>query len=192
MDTTGEPLLRPYTGTSKYSNGRTASPTFDMNTSLAGRSPVKDEATVQAMMLNENGHGGLTPFMNMESRLSTVYSKSQEPLIFPTSESNAGVYSFELLKILQRWFRCNGWPNAQNLVKIPESFRAGVSKKPLDEGQDSMPQQDAIKRENKTIYEMIAYLSGRQLPAIPVGAPVPHDLKDRTFQFNWQHKVFSI
>ena len=52
-----------------------------------------------------------------------------------------------------------------------------------------MPQQDAVKRENKTIYEMIGFLSGRQLPAIPVGAPVPTDLIDRTSQFFWQHKV---
>jgi hypothetical protein len=52
-----------------------------------------------------------------------------------------------------------------------------------------MPQLDAMKRENKTIYEMIQYLSGRPLPAIPVGAPVPNDLSERTFQFQWQHQV---
>jgi hypothetical protein len=64
-----------------------------------------------------------------------------------------------------------------------------VSKKPLDDFQENMPQQDAIKRENKTIYEMITHLCGRPLPAIPVGAPVPHDIKERSFQFNWQHNV---
>lgn len=47
-----------------------------------------------------------------------------------------------------------------------------------------------MKRENKTIYEMIAYLSGRPLPAIPVGAPVPNDIVERTNQFAWQHNVF--
>ncbi len=52
-----------------------------------------------------------------------------------------------------------------------------------------MPQQDAVKRENKTIYEMIAHLCGRQLPAIPIGAPVPSDLSERTLQFYWQHNV---
>ena len=118
-----------------------------------------------------------------------MYDRSQEPLLFPSSDTNSGIYSFELLKILQRWFRCNGWPTAQNIVRVPDSFRAGLSKKPLDEGQDSMPQQDAIKRENKTIYEMIAHLAGRPLPAIPVGAPVPVELKERAFQFHWQHKV---
>lgn len=52
-----------------------------------------------------------------------------------------------------------------------------------------MPHQDAIKRENKTIYEMIAYLAGRPLPAIPLGAPVPTEMTERTFQFYWQHNV---
>jgi hypothetical protein len=65
-----------------------------------------------------------------------------------------------------------------------------VSRKPLEEGLDNMPQQDAAKRENKTIYEMIAYLCGRPLPAIPVGTPIPADLTERTLQFYWQHNVF--
>ena len=46
-----------------------------------------------------------------------------------------------------------------------------------------------MKRETRTIYEMIAHLSGRQLPAIPITAPVPNDLVERTFQFRWQHNV---
>ena len=66
----GEPLLRPFTGTSKYSNGRTVSPTFDMNAAVsrAGRSPVRnydDANTMQAMFNGEHGGGGgggSTPF----------------------------------------------------------------------------------------------------------------------------------
>jgi hypothetical protein len=50
----GEPLLRPFTGTSKYSNGRTVSPTFDMNAGGGGgSSPLKD-------VIDANGH--MTPF----------------------------------------------------------------------------------------------------------------------------------
>ena len=65
----------------------------------------------------------------------------------------------------------------------------GTSRIPLEEGQENTPQQESAKRENKTIYEMIAHLCGRQLPAIPVGAPVPSDLTERTNQFYWQHNV---
>ncbi len=37
----GEPILRPFTATSKYSNCN-PSPTFDMNNSMNEQSPIKD------------------------------------------------------------------------------------------------------------------------------------------------------
>lgn len=46
-----------------------------------------------------------------------------------------------------------------------------------------------MKRENKTIYEMITHLAGRPLPAIPVGSLVPPNINERTNQFQWQHNV---
>lgn len=64
-----------------------------------------------------------------------------------------------------------------------------MSRKPLDEGLENMPHQDAAKQENKTIYEMIAHLCGRPLPAIPAGSSVPTDLSERTVLFVWQHNV---
>jgi hypothetical protein len=72
------------------------------------------------------------------------------------------------------------------LIKIVSS---GVSRKPLEDNQENVPQQDAIKRETKTIYEMIHFLSSRTLPAISITNPVPVDLTERTFQFYWQHNV---
>jgi hypothetical protein len=36
---------------------------------------------------------------------------------------------------------------------------------------------------------MITHLSGRSLPAIPVGPLVPNSLMERTNQFHWQHNV---
>jgi hypothetical protein len=66
---------------------------------------------------------------------------------------------------------------------------SGVSKKPFDEGQENMPQQDAMKRENKTIYEMLQYLSGKPLPAIPTNVPIPTDINERTILFQWQHNI---
>lgn len=41
-EVSGEPILRPFTGTSKYSNARGVSPTFDMNAS-SPQSPMKDD-----------------------------------------------------------------------------------------------------------------------------------------------------
>ena len=54
---------------------------------------------------------------------------------------------------------------------------------------DKLLQQDAAKRDNKTIYDMIAYLSGRSLPGIPLAAPIPNELRERVQQFYWQHQV---
>lgn len=60
----------------------------------------------------------------LESRMTNFeFTKSQEPILFPSSETTAGMNANQILKILQRWFRCNGWPNAHHIVKIPESFR---------------------------------------------------------------------
>lgn len=39
---------------------------------------------------------------------------------------------------------------------------------------------------------MIAYISGRPLPGIPVSAPTPNDLEERTKQFYWQHSVLLM
>ena len=187
----GEPFLRPFTGTSKLSVTRSGSPTFDMHASSNSKSASNNNDSDMIQAVLNNGNGLVTPNLSnaIDSGISSIFSKAQEPLIFPSNDTNSGVFSYEILRILQRWFRCNGWSNCINPVRIPESFRGGVSRKPFDQIQENMPQQDAVKRENKTIYEMIAYLSGRQLPAIPVGAPVPQDINERTNQFFWQHKV---
>ena len=53
----------------------------------------------------------------------TPVSRTQESIMFPGTESEAGVFSMETLKALQRWFNCNGWSTSYNPIKIPDSFR---------------------------------------------------------------------
>jgi hypothetical protein len=56
-----------------------------------------------------------------------------------------------------------------------------------------MPQQDAMKRENKTIYEMITYLSGRALPGVLVEEQqqqISNDLGERAKLFRTNHAIF--
>ena len=61
----------------------------------------------------------------MGSQMTAMTStRAQEALLFPSNESSVGVYTYEILKILQRWFKTNGWPTCHNPVKIPDSFRA--------------------------------------------------------------------
>lgn len=54
---------------------------------------------------------------------------------------------------------------------------------------EKLPQQDAMKSDIKTIYDMLGFLCGKTLPGIPMAAPVPHDSVDRMKQFIWQHNV---
>lgn len=123
----GEPILRPYSDASKYSQTNAGSPTFDIHTSQSVQSRMKDIDADMRAAINNNEEAA-TPYLSQggESRMSTVFTKGQEPLLFPSNETNSGVFAYEILKILQRWFRCNGWPNSLNLVKIPDSFRGSV------------------------------------------------------------------
>lgn len=54
---------------------------------------------------------------------NSTYSKSIENLKFPSNDTPSGTFAFELVKILERWYKCNGWPTSHNVVRIPESFR---------------------------------------------------------------------
>lgn len=128
----GEPILRPFTGGSRYSNNRTASPTFDMNFSPNNNGVQSmvanfvDDPTALRAMLDAALNNEFTPNMTqagVDSRMSTVYSKAQENILFPSTETMSGLFTFEVVKVLQRWFRCHGWPTSHNLITIPESFR---------------------------------------------------------------------
>ena len=128
-----EPVLRPITGGSRYSNNRTVSPTFDMTFSPNNNGGMQsatanfadDPETLRAM-LDPALNNELTPTITHDdanSRLSSTYSRALEYILFPSSETMSGLFSLEVLKILQRWFRCHGWPTSHHLVNIPESFR---------------------------------------------------------------------
>ena len=51
----GEPILRPYSATSKYSQTQTGSPTFEIQTSQSVQSRMKDiDADMRAALNDEN------------------------------------------------------------------------------------------------------------------------------------------
>lgn len=120
----GEPVLRPFTGGSRNSNNHSVSPTFDVGNfaSSPEQNADADIAALRAMM-------GGTVTVTGESRLMTaatylVESKTCEQILFPSAETQTGVFALEIIKVLQRWYRCHGWPTNFNLVTIPESFRS--------------------------------------------------------------------
>lgn len=45
------------------------------------------------------------------------------------------------------------------------------------------------KKDSKTVYDMIAYLSGRSMPGIPINPTLPTDPLERVKQVYWQHST---
>lgn len=117
----GEPILRPFTGGSRHSvgiNNNSVSPTFNLD---HFSSPMNQQAlSVDGAMLGGTSSGMGSRFM---TATNIGGSKAYEQLLFPSSDTISGVYALEILKVLQRWFRCHGWPTALHLVTIPNSFR---------------------------------------------------------------------
>ena len=60
-EVSGEPILRPISGTSKCSQTRTISPTFDMDNSTNANSPGKDvdAETMNAALTNDFSVGNI-------------------------------------------------------------------------------------------------------------------------------------
>ena len=46
-----------------------------------------------------------------------------------------------------------------------------------------------LKKEFKTVYDMINHLCGRQIPGIPINNPLPKDPVERVKQVHWQHST---
>lgn len=122
----GEPILRPFTSGSRNSNAHSVSPTFDVGNFSAspgaGQQHGDDAAALRAIM------GGTALTNGGDSRAMTsaniVFPKACEQILFPSADTLSGVFALEIVKVLQRWYRCHGWPTNFNLVTIPESFRA--------------------------------------------------------------------
>lgn len=46
-----------------------------------------------------------------------------------------------------------------------------------------------LKKETKTVYDMITHLCGKQPPGIPMNNPLPADPLERVKQIYWQHST---
>ncbi len=111
----GEPILRrSSSGTTQATRtADTTTPTFDLDS---------DESIGMGTSYIHNVLSAITSKKTNDHSDSPV-SRTQDSVMFPTTETEAGVIAAETLKALQRWFTANGWPTSYNPVKIPESFR---------------------------------------------------------------------
>lgn len=71
-------------------------------------------------------------------------------------------------------------------------FYRGISRKPMDEEKSSKAgswDTNNLKKEFKTIYDMISNLAGRTVPGIPLNGHLPSDPIERVKQVFWQHST---
>ncbi|KAF6028082.1 CHDC2 [Bugula neritina] len=88
--------------------------------------------------------------------------------VFSDEETEEGIFHQEVLYSIQRWFSANGWPGGAYPIRIPDSLRSGVTKQG-SESKSKGGSSDAnnIRKDLKTIYEMVVHLAGRPIPGIP-------------------------
>ncbi|XP_013416633.1 cilia- and flagella-associated protein 47 isoform X1 [Lingula anatina] len=122
-----------------------------------------------------------------------IASRSLGSAMFPDEDTEEGLFYSEVLLAVQRWFSSQGWPGGPYPIVIPYSLRAGVAKNQKDtggnrKGAGSWDAQN-LRKEIKTIYDMIGHLAGRPVPGIPINAPLPSDPTERALQVHWQHST---
>lgn len=77
---------------------------------------------------------------------------------------------------------------------MPQLFNiySGISRKPVEEEKGPKAgswDTNNLKKEFKTIYDMISNLAGRAVPGIPLNGHLPSDPIERVKQIYWQHST---
>ncbi|XP_022089961.1 cilia- and flagella-associated protein 47-like isoform X2 [Acanthaster planci] len=129
-----------------------------------------------------------------ESRLGLA-SRSLGSAAFPNEDTEEGVFHQEVLMAVQRWITLHGWSGGPNPVSMPEGLRSGVAKnsapeKARDKASHGSPATNNSKSSRcKTIYDLMAHMSGRLVPGIPINQALPADPTERVLQLHWQHST---
>ena len=70
---------------------------------------------------------------------------------------------------------------------------SGISKKPGEgkakNAKGNTWESSGMKKEIKTVYDMISHMCGRHVPGIPINNPLPRDPIERAKQVYWQHST---
>ena len=73
------------------------------------------------------------------------------------------------------------------------SHSSGITKKPHEEkaktSKGTSFESNNLKKEFKTVYDMVAHLCGKHIPGIPINNPLPSDPVERAKQVYWQHST---
>ncbi|XP_041462969.1 cilia- and flagella-associated protein 47-like isoform X1 [Lytechinus variegatus] len=183
---------RPSTHTSTSTSSRFGATTStyeetDSVTESTYRSTPRDGA------VNRVNYSSSAPVYD-DSRMGLA-SRSLGSAAFPNEDSEEGIFHSEVLMAVQRWITLHGWSGGPFPVSMPEGLRSGVSKGSAaeaarDKSSQSSPASNNQKRSyTKTIYDLMAHLSGRLVPGIPINQALPADPTERVLQLHWQHST---
>ncbi|XP_033635373.1 cilia- and flagella-associated protein 47-like isoform X1 [Asterias rubens] len=125
-----------------------------------------------------------------DSRMGLA-SRSLGSAAFPNEDTEEGVFHQEVLMGVQRWITLHGWSGGPYPVSVPEGLRSGVAKNSAPEkASHGSPSTNNSKRtQSKTIYDLMAHMSGRLVPGIPINQALPADPTERVLQLHWQHST---
>ena len=70
---------------------------------------------------------------------------------------------------------------------------SGVTKSGDDgRGKGASSDSNNLRKDLKTIYDMVLHLAGRPIPGIPMNGPLPNDPTERVKQVYWQHNTMLM
>ncbi|UJR33894.1 hypothetical protein I4U23_021314 [Adineta vaga] len=186
----GEPLLvqkRAVTSSNSRPNTSTSA-TFDQTDHTSDGISMDEHTPGQ----NRNERSP-TPYDRIRSGLSHTYHNADafhnelHATSVPSLDADSKTLQW-LISTLERWYANQGWPKDINPVKIPQSFRNGLFRRQFE----TVGAKQTAKEEQKTIYDMITYLSGHALPGIPQNSVPPKKKDEATKQYLWQHRLLLL
>ena len=85
------------------------------------------------------------------------------------------------------------WVHISTFDFLYGSIFSGITKKPSEEKTKTIKgngvESSNMKKEFKTVYDMVAHLCGKHIPGIPINNPLPADPVERAKQVYWQHST---
>ncbi|KAL4233464.1 hypothetical protein ACF0H5_008145 [Mactra antiquata] len=180
--------------TSRPSTSATSS-NFQVSSSSYESSASGTDSTDPSTPINRDGAKNKPPSGSdhqVFSRQNDLASRSLGSAMFPDEDTEEGIFHMEVLLAVQRWFSAQGWPGGPFPIGIPQSLRMAISRKPVDEEKPAKAgswDTNNLKKEFKTIYDMISNLAGRAVPGIPLNGHLPSDPIERVKQVFWQHST---
>ncbi|XP_044525149.1 cilia- and flagella-associated protein 47 [Gracilinanus agilis] len=166
------------------------SPIYSTSTSSSDYESPQQDFCLSVDMVRENIPLPVTERSRPED--NEYVGVKQGQYFFPDEDKKEYVFFEKVLIAVETWFSLFGWSQGLNPISVPESIRRDVSKGQLALSNSPTKQMNSnsqFARYNKTIYDMLAYLSGQMLPGVATTQTLPVDDTERVMHLHWQHST---